>query len=407
MTKRQTPNSQTESQTQTNRGDYPVFVSAKGVRLTAEDGRTYLDLASGFTSANASIVQKAVSDHLRAHFHGNAEERFIEHLLKIVPPGLTHVHPTRDGSEATEIALSACMRYTGAKTFLAFNGSYHGATLGALAVSDSNRGQALLEISSPNAEFVDYPLKDDRSATAVAAAVRAVTERASDAPTLAGIIVEPIQAKAGIRIPPQTFLPTLARAARSTGTPLIVDESFTGLGRTGHPFACDHSSVCPDLMLLGNGMGSGLPGGLVAGRAEILSDFPLTENRLHPVTATACGAALLDAFENDVWSRPTTIESWFEAHRCSLEKHPLVKRFRGMGAMYGVEIEAPIGISVAELAREVRLATLHQGLLVWECGVESVVIGLIPPFIIKQNDVDDACAMVLSALDSIASQEGR
>ena len=123
------------------------------------------------------------------------------------PAGLTHLHPTRDGSEATEVALSACMRYTGATTFLAFNGGCHGSTLGALAVSHAKRGQGLLELSTPNAEFISYPLADERSAASVAAAVRAITERPQDAPPLAGIIVEPIQASAGIRVPPQTFLP--------------------------------------------------------------------------------------------------------------------------------------------------------------------------------------------------------
>ena len=392
--------------TATNSAGYPVFVRADGIRLSAEDGRTYLDFASGFQSANVGIVQQAVTEHLRAHFQGDAESRFVDDLLRILPTGLTHIHPTRDGSEATEVSLSACMRYTEAKTFLAFKGGYHGATLGALAVSEAHRGQDLVEVSAPNAEFIDYPLNDDRTAAAVASAVRAITERSPGAPALAGVIVEPIQAKAGLRVPPQTFLPTLARAARSTGTPLIIDESFTGLGRTGHAFACEISGVCPDLLLLGNGMGSGLPGGLVAGTEAILSTFPPNPNRLHPVTAAACSSALRHALDNDVWSRPVSIESWFETHRHRVENHALVRRFRGVGAMYGIEIEPVDGLSPAELAQRVRMATLGEGLLTWECGVDEVVIGLIPPLVVEQKDVDDACAMALAALDSITARIG-
>ena len=310
--------------------DFPVFVSADGIRLTSQDGRTYIDFASGFEAADVGVVQGAVAEHLQAHFHAHAEVRFLTDLLTILPTGLTHIHPTRDGSEATEVALSACMRHTEATTFLCFSGGYHGATLGALAVSESKRSEVLMEISAPCAEFIDYPLSDDPSAAAVAAAVRAITERPTGAPALAGIIVEPVQATAGMRIPPQTFLPTLARAARSTGTPLIVDESFTGLGRTGHAFACAISGVCPDLLLLGHGMGSGLPGGLVAAREEILSTFPPTPNRLHPVTASACSSALRHALDNDSWSRAGAIGEWLETQRSKFEKHILIKQFRGL-----------------------------------------------------------------------------
>ena len=382
-----------------------MFIAADGPRLTADDGRMFLDFASGFESASVEVVQEAVTKHLRAaHFHGDAETQFLDHLRNILPAGLTHLHPTRDGSEATEVALSACMRYTGANTFLAFNGGCHGSTLGALAVSHAKRGQELLELSTPNAEFISYPLADERSAASVAAAVRAITERPEDAPPLAGIIVEPIQASAGIRVPPQTFLPTLARAARASGTPLIIDERFTGFGRTGRAFACDIPGVSPDLLLMGNGMGSGLPGGSVAGREDILSPLPPTPHRLHPMTATACTSALRYAMDNDLWSQAKRVERWFEAYRGKLEDHVLVRRFQGVGAMYGIEVGGPAGISPQSLANEVRAATLEQGLLMWECGTDAVVIGLIPPLVVTEDDVDDACNMIVAALDTIATR---
>ena len=94
--------------------ELPTFVAANGLRLTTEDGRIFLDFASGFESARVEAVQEAITEHLRAaHFHGDAETRFLDDLRTILPAGLSHVHPTRDGSEATEVALSACMRYTG------------------------------------------------------------------------------------------------------------------------------------------------------------------------------------------------------------------------------------------------------------------------------------------------------
>lgn len=384
--------------------ELPTFVAANGLRLTTEDGRIFLDFASGFESARVEAVQEAITEHLRAaHFHGDAETRFLDDLRTILPAGLSHVHPTRDGSEATEVALSACMRYTGATTFLAFKGGCHGSTLGALAVSHARRGQELLELSAPSAEFIDYPLADERSASSVAAAVRAITERPPDSPPLAGVIVEPVQSRAGIKVPPQTFLPTLARAAHSYGTPLIIDERFTAFGRTGRAFACELSGVSPDLLLMGNGMGSGLPGGAVAGREDILSPLPPTPHRLHPMTATACTSALRYAMDNDLWSHAQTIESWFESCRGKLETHVLVRRFHGVGAMYGIEVSTPAGVSSRNLASEVRAATLDHGLLMWECGTNAVVIGLIPPLMVTKKDIDDACDMIVSSLDDIAA----
>ena len=380
--------------------ELPVFVAADGIYLTTEDGRTFLDFASGFESADTSVVRDAVSESLRsAHFHGDTETRFLEELQAILPTGLSHVHPARDGSEATEVALSACMRYTGANTFLAFNGGYHGATLGALAVSQIRQSHELMELSAPKAQFIPFPQADDPSPSAVAGAVRAVTERPADTPALAGIIVEAVQATAGIRLPPQTFLPTLARAARSASIPLIVDEIYTGFGRTGRAFACENSSVDPDLLLLGNGMGSGLPGGAVAGRTEIISTFPATPHRLHPMTATACVAALRYARKN--WSRAGAVETWFESFRARFERHPRVRRYRGVGAMYGVEVKSPAELTNQELAEVVRDATVRQGLLCWECGVDATVIGLIPPLSVTKGEVDDACNRVLAALDTL------
>ena len=160
----------------------------------------------------------------------------------------------------------------------------------------------------------------------------------------------------------------------------------------------------PDLLLMGNGMGSGLPGGSVAGREDILSPLPPTPHRLHPMTATACTSALRYAMDNDLWSRAKSIERWFEAYRGKLEDHVLVRRVQGVGAMYGIEVGGPAGISSRSLANEVRAATLEQGLLMWECGVDAVVIGLIPPLMVTEDDVDDACDRIVAALDTIAAR---
>ena len=220
--------------------DPPVFVSGSGVRLTASDGRQYLDFAAGSGTSNVGhgnpAVMAAVRElldrgltHVGPHFHADVQADFYQLLRKQLPAELTRLHPATNGTEATEAALKACMHATGARRFLAFEGGYHGRTLGSLAVSHARGSNAGLAPLAPEAEFIPYP----QSAEDISLAVRTVGERPPGEPPLAGVIVEPIQATGGILLPPVGFLSALAATARSALVPLIVDEIFTGMGRTG------------------------------------------------------------------------------------------------------------------------------------------------------------------------------
>ena len=125
------------------------------------------------------------------------------------------------------------------------------------------------------------------------------------------------------------------------------------------------------------------------------------------MTASACITALRYALDNDVWSKAGAIEHWFEPWRQRFETHLLVENIQGLGAMFGIELKLPEGMGRRELAADVRSAILRQGLLVWECGIDSVVIGLIPPFMVDETDVNAACEMVLAALDCVLSAHRR
>ena len=399
--------------------DPPIFSYGSGVRLIASDARTYLDFASGSGTSNLghgnSAVLAAVQaqlqsgiTHIGPHFHTCAQARFFEELLRVLPGGLTRLHPATNGSEATEVALKACMHYTGARTFLAFTGGYHGRTLGALAVSHAKGANAALGPFSPAAEFVPYPGADGDGNTATAAAVRSISRRARDAPPLAGVIVEPIQATAGVIVPPAGFLEAVAAAVRESGVPLVLDEIFTGFGRTGHLFACQASGVTPDLLLMGKSMGGGFPGGLVAGREEIMSAWPRGAQsstfQLHPVTAAAGGAALRYLIEQDLCARARLIETWFASHRAALCASPLTKEWRGTGAMFGLELCSVGEVSRGEVARLVRLAALNRGLLTWECGTHSEVIGMMPPLIASRREIAEACGRLCAALSEVETR---
>lgn len=394
----------------------PVFVSGVGARLTAANGQRYLDFASGSGTSNVGHGNPAVLaavqaqlqsgiTHIGPHFHTDAQARFFEEMLRVLPPDLSRLHPATNGTEATEAALKACMHFTGARTFLGFTGGYHGRTLGALSVSHAKGANAGLTPFAPAAEFIPYPSGNEDTDAATTEAVRAIADRPGAAPPLAGVIVEPIQATAGIVLPPSGFLAAVAAAARENGTPLILDEIFTGFGRTGKRFAFETAGVTPDLLLLGKSMAGGFPGGLVAGREDIMSAWPRGAQsstfQLHPVSAAAGVAALRYLIEQDLCARARAIHSWIESYRESFEASCLTRELRGVGAMFGLETCTAGQTSRSEVCRRVRLAALQRGLLTWECGTDAEVIGLIPPLIASQEDVAEACGKLQAALAEV------
>ena len=394
--------------------DPPVFVAGSGVRLIASDGRQYLDFASGSGTSyvghgNPAVMAAARSlldrglTHVGPHFHANVQADFYQLLRDQLPAELARMHPATNGTEATEAALKACMHATGARTFLAFEGGYHGRTLGSLAVSHARGANAPLAPLTPEAEFVPYPQSVDEASRAI----RALTERPPGSPTLAGVLVEPIQATGGILLPPTGFLGSLRAAARSTGVPLILDEIFTGMGRTGRLFAFEAEGIVPDVMLLGKSLGGGFPGGLVAGREALMSAWPRGAQsstfQMHPITAAAGAAALRFALDQDLCARARAIGARIASYREALCEFPITSALRGVGAMFGLAMRSLDDRRAEELARSVRRLALADGLITWECGRSGEVIGLIPPLIATDAEVDEACEILLRALQAGSS----
>ena len=382
----------------------PVFVSAEGAWLTDTDGKRYLDFAcgSGTTSLghNHPAIMSAVRaqldsgiTHIGPHFQTAAQGELYHLLRGVLPDQLCRFHPATNGTEATETALKATMHFTGHRTFLAFEGGYHGRTLGALAVS-SNRGQnEALAPFTPEAVFVPYGCTEAELLAALEAA-----------PPLAGIIVEPVQATHGMILPPEGFLMMLAEHAKRRQIPLILDEVFTGFGRTGALFAFERENVTPDLLILGKAFGGGFPGGLVAGREDIMTTWRTgTQSstfQLHPATASAAKATIEVILEQDLTSKVRQIEQWMLAHGTTLTKHKCVADIRGLGAMFGVEIVDQRAAPDQRRTKSIRAWALDRGLITWECGARGHVIGLVPPFVAAEEEIVHAFDVLIHALEA-------
>jgi len=386
----------------------PVFVSADGAWLTDTEGKRYLDFAcgSGTTSLghNHPAIMSAVKaqidrgiTHIGPHFHTHAQDELYRLLQTVLPENLRRFHPATNGTEATESALKAAMHFTGHHTFLAFEGGYHGRTLGALAVSAAKGPNAALGPLSPQTVFVPYGCDLVQLADAV-----------KSCPPLAGIIIEPVQATQGMIRPPEGFLGALSELAKAHQIPLIFDEVFTGFGRSGTLFAFEQENVTPDLLILGKAFGGGFPGGLVAGRDDIMTAWtPGAQSstfQLHPVTAAAAKASLEVILDQVTLANIRQIEQSMTAHSKSLNDNSGVADVRGLGAMFGVEIIDTEGKPDQPRTKAVRALALSNGLITWECGSHGHVIGLVPPLIVSKKEIVFGLEILGEALNAVLSR---
>ena len=378
----------------------PVFVAGAGPWLISEDGRAYLDFAcgSGTTALGhghpAILAAQGAQNaggigHLGPHFHAPVQARLYDLLAGILPNHLTRLHPSVSGAEAVEVALKAAMHATGARRFIGFEGGYHGRSFGALSVSGTRGKNADLAPFAPEAEILPFPV-DAETADVVAALIGA-----ADRP-LAGVIIEPIQATAGLRSADIAGLQAIAQAARACSVPLIVDEVFTGFGRTGRMFSFEMYGLEPDLVVLAKSFGGGMPAGLVAGTDTLLGGWPqgvqTSTFQMHPVAAATAEAFLRVLVDENLVARAQALAPLLEAAFAPCRAHPDVVALRGAGAFWALEMAGP------EIALSVRRAALEAGLLTWECGLEAQTIGLVPPLIADEDHIATAGRRLLQAL---------
>ncbi|MPZ56109.1 MAG: adenosylmethionine--8-amino-7-oxononanoate transaminase [Rhizobiales bacterium] len=336
-------------------------VGTHGTRITLADGRELIDgIASWWTAChgyNHPHIRRAVERQLAAMPHvmfgGLVHEPALtlaRRLAALLPGDLEHVFFSESGSVAVEVAMKMAVQFwlnrgaRGRSKFLAFTGGYHGDTTGAMAVCDPGDGMhRLFHDLLPRHNIVDLP-QDEAT---IAAFERSLDEHAHE---LAGIIVEPlVQGAGGMRFHDAAVLRRLRDAADRRGLLLILDEIFTGFGRTGAMFACAAASVVPDIVTLGKALTGGtLPLAATVARAHVFdafwSDDPghaLMHGPTYMANPLACAAAnaSLDLFETE--PRLAQVAAIAQALRDGLEPCrglPGVKDTRVTGAIGVVEL---------------------------------------------------------------------
>ena len=407
-----------------------VWKRAKGCRVWDEAGRPYLDLTAAFGvaaagHANSAVVragQRQMGELL--HAMGDVHPHALKARLARELSRLTFERWTRrrgaatavetgkvifgcSGFEAVEAALKTARLATGKPGVLAFRGGYHGVGYGALnATERSHFREPFRDQLREFGRFVDFPEADGDGQGQKK--LESALEAAAAPGDIGAVIVEPMQARGGIRIPPTWFLPCLRQWADQRGILLIFDEIYTGFGRTGAWFACEHSEVIPDLICLGKALTGGFPLSACVGRARVMDAWPPAMGEAihtstylgHPVGCAMALAQISELRRLALPQRSARLEKVLESGLKSLQAQfpDRVSRVSVVGLMGGIAWRLPEGGPDTGLSVGIMQEVLRRGILLLPEGEHSEVTGITPPLTITEAELARAFREITRAV---------
>jgi diaminobutyrate-2-oxoglutarate transaminase len=383
----------------------------RGATVKDVDGNTYIDFLAGAGTLNVGHCNPAV-----AAAAGEQQQRLVHALDFPTRPRVSLIRKLRDilpgrlrrnarfhfggptGSDAVEAALKLVRAHTGRRAIVAFQGSYHGMTEGALSVtSDVSCGGP----EDTAVHFMPYPycyrcplgLERDTCGLACARLLEtALSDPCSGIPKPAGVIVEPIQGEGGTIVPPDGYLSEIGRITAEHDVPLIFDEIQTGFARTGTMFACEHDGVTPDVIVLSKAIGGiGYPLSCIAYDDALDTWQPGAHTgtfRGHQV-AMAAGCAAIDfMLEHDLAAHAAELgELALGRLRDAAAGLPSIGEVRGRGLMIGIELvkDRETKEPWPRLASDLRTACCEMGLIIEVGGHFHNVCRFLPPLVISRG----------------------
>ncbi|HYL40009.1 MAG TPA: aminotransferase class III-fold pyridoxal phosphate-dependent enzyme [Candidatus Binatus sp.] len=388
---------------------YP-FAPVRGHGMAVEDidGNVFLDFAAGIavnsTGHAHPRVLAAIKEQAAELIHYSASDFYLpiyaetaREIARIAPiAGRLRTYLGNSGTEVVEVAMKLARHHTRRPYIVGFLGGFHGRTYGAVSLTASKaKYHAGFEPLLPGIYHAPFGhVADLRWFDEV------LFNNLIPATEVAAIVVEPIQGEGGYVVPEDGFLEGLRALCTRHGILLVADEIQSGAGRTGKMWAIEHWGVEPDILLVAKGIGSGMPIAAMVTRAEIMESWsigpPGSTNGGNPV---ACAAALatIELLEGGLVENAAV-----RGGELLAGLHELERRFprsiidvRGKGLMIGVEFADP------KLAEEVQFACFEQGLLVLECGKQTV--RMCPPLIASSDDVATGLRIFGQAVEAVTT----
>jgi 4-aminobutyrate aminotransferase/(S)-3-amino-2-methylpropionate transaminase len=388
-----------------------VYASSLGANVVDVDGNRFVDLAAGFGAIllGHGAQRPARSLEMQAQrawtglgdvYPTDAKVAMLERLVALYPQGGAKALLCQSGSDAVTAAIKTAVLHTGRHGIIAFEGAYHGlgyAPLSACGYRESFRAPFQPQLN-PLVRFAPYP-HSEQQLDEVLQHVRTLLS----AGDVGAIVVEPILGRGGCVVPPEGFLPGLFAITRETGTLLVADEIWTGLGRTGALLASSRVGVVPDVICLGKGLGGGLPISACVARGDVMDAWKRSPGVVHTSTfqgnplACSTGVATIDTVRAKKLPERaervgSALQSWL---RTSLAGIGCVRAVSGAGLMVGVELDS------GQTASAACKALLQKGYIIVTGGKQGQTLTLTPPLTIEENLLEgfvDASVEVLRAL---------
>lgn len=411
-------------------GSWPiVWQRARGVHVWDDSGRKYLDLTAAFGVASAGHAnprvvragqqQMATLLHAMGDVHPHALKAKLAQELNnlwgqsIVSPSKSRTLCStktifcNSGFEAVEAALKTAILATGKSGIVAFAGAYHGLGYGALNATHREHFRSPFRSQLRDfGHFVPFPTTRHELAVTEDSIRRLLNSR-----SIGAILVEPMQARGGINIPPKQFLQLLRRLCDEHGALLILDEIYTGFGRTGAWFACEHSGVAPDLICLGKALTGGFPLSACVGRADVMdAAWPESTGEAihtstflgHPVGCAMALAQIAEIRRLKLVGRSKTLGDFLLAELGRLQSPALRLKARGAGLMAGLELTHHDGSPATMESLAIIKRLLHRGFIFLPEGEHANVISFTPPLTITRVQLRSAVRALAAELRRFA-----
>ncbi len=377
---------------------YPLGMEvshAVGSYIYDTKGKKYLDFVAGVSACtlghqhprvkNAIVAQ--LDKYLHVMVYGEYAQDPAVKLCKLLaenmPAALNKTYLINSGTEAIEGALKLARRVTGRSQLISCHNAYHGNTMGAMSVMGFEERKQIFRPLIPDVEFITFNNEDD---------IQKITTKT------AGIILETIQGGAGFIKPENDYLKKIRQRCTEVGAIMILDEIQPGFGRTGKLFGFQNYDVVPDVVVMGKGMGGGMPVGAFTANEkhmDLLSHDPvlghITTFGGHPVIAAACLATLQELLETNLMQEAIEKEHLFR----KILKHSLIKEIRGQGLMLAAMTES------SEITTKVILKCQEKGLILFWLLFEGCAIRITPPLTISCKEIIEGCGIIIEAMNEV------
>lgn len=403
-----------------------IYIRGEGAYLYSEDGTRYLDFVQGIGVNNLGHCHPRIVEAIRNQagqlIHASFNLGYYPTALQLAkklseqtPGNLNMFFFSNSGAEAVEGAIKLARYQTERSVYIAFRGSFHGRTMGALSMTASTSSfRARYEPMLPTVHHLSYPYcfrcpykqQPNTCSLECLDEFQRLFHHVVPPAEVALVLFEPAQGEGGYIVPPKKYVTALASLCKEKDILLGLDEIQTGLGRTGRMFAIEHFDVVPDITLIGKGLAAGLPLSAVCSSEKLMGSWPPGAHGgtfgANPVACASSLAYLEVIKEENLLDNCSQIGKYFKEQLEKLQnRFPIIGDVRGLGLFLAIELTDSKGAPDSEITQKIIHECHEAGLLLFSCGSYKNCIRFMPPLNITSTVVDESLAILENAFKRI------